>query len=341
MPKHVQYKIVWVGVSIIWLSLFLMPLRGAAQDVPVTIVVRFDEEVSFGAACVPQSTLCASARNSFTLFNDLVLPGISTQLEKAELIRQRQKSLLQLNRSDTAVQAESEQKPQKRPRVFGGGIGYEHVTLDNTIVPDLKGDIYSTQAHLLWDIDDYSFGALIPYEYVDLDGFDVQRFALMGFGQYRFLVNARTLLTYTVNANYAYAAVDATGADNLNIFGGGLSVSLTVDQDMFVGGGAVSYQFHIDDSDRDNDQQHLIKIGANAGLRLAEHAAVTLFGVFNYDPTSYKNTVRDVDQTYLDLGLELAWSLSPTWKITGGYKKVIGLDHFDSDRIFLGTLLRF
>jgi hypothetical protein len=341
MQEYVQYKIVLLGVSLIWLGFLLMPLRGAAQDVPVTVVIRFDEEVSFGAACVPQSTLCASARNSFTLFNDLVLPGISTQIEKAELIKQRQKSLFQLNRGDATEQAAAEQQIQQRPYVVGGGLGYEHVRLDNTIVPDLKGDIYSTQAHLLWDINDYSVGALIPYEYMDFNGFDVQRFALMGFGQYRFLVNSRTLLTYTVNADYAYAAVDAPGADNLNIFGGGLSVSLTVDQDTFVGGGAVSYQLHIDDSGRDNDHQHLIKIGANAGLRLAEYAAVTLFGIFNYDPTNYKDTVRDVDQTSLDLGLELAWSLSPTWKITGGYKKVLGLDHFDSDRIFLGTLVRF
>jgi hypothetical protein len=322
-------------------SLLLIPMWVFAQETPVTVILRFDEEVSLGAGCVPRSTLCASERNSALLFNQIVLPSISTQMEKAELARQGRKGAFSLTPRIESKQAGPEPPHQWRPRTFGGQLRYERVALDNVILPDLDGNIYSANAHMLWDLDDYSFGLLIPYEAMDLDSFDVHRFAFMGFGQYRFLVNTRTLLTYSVNGNYAHAAVSATGGDNLNVFGGGFSVALTVDQDRFVGGGAVSYQFHIDDSGRDNDKQHLVKIGANAGLRLGENGAFTLFGTLNFDPTPYDNTLRDVDQLYVDFGFELAWSLSPTWKLTGGYKKALGLADFDSDTVFLGTLLRF
>jgi hypothetical protein len=314
---------------------------GFAQESPVTVILRFDEEVSLGAGCVPRSTLCTSERNSTLLFNEIILPSLSTQIEKAELARQGRKGSFSLTPRSASTYAEPEPSRPRRFRAFDGQLRYERIALDNTIVPDLDGHIFTADAHMVWDIDDYSVGVLIPYEYMDLNSFNVNRFAFIGFGQYRFLVNTRTLLTYHVNAQYAHTAISATGSDNLNVFGGGFGVSLTVDQDRFVGGGALSYQLNIDDSEGDNNTQHLIKLGANGGMRIVENAAFTLFGALNIDPTQYDNTLRDVDQMYLDLGFELAWSLSPTWKFTGGYKKVLGLDDYTADAIFLGTLFRF
>jgi hypothetical protein len=313
----------------------------AQETGPVTVVIRFDDEVSFGASCVPRSTLCASERNSFTLFNGIILPRISTSIEKAELDLQRRKSLFPLTRPPEGESSGVEGPYPQRPRVLSGQISYERVHLDMVSIPDIEGNIFSTQAQLLWDVQDYSFGALMPFDIMSLDDVDVQRFGLIGFGQYRFLVTTRTLLTSTVNANYSYAAIDAPNQSGLNIFGGGLSVALRVDQDRFVGGGAMSYQFHIDDSQGDNDTQHLLKVGAQAGLRVVEQAAITLSGTLNYDMTDYQDTVRDVDPPTFDLSLELAWSLSDRWTLTGGYTKGLGFDDFDSDKVFLGASWRF
>ena len=347
MQRHAPYNSVLRGLGTLYLVLFfvplgLVPLPGLAQETgPVTVVIRFDDEVSFGAGCVPRSTLCASERNSFTLFNGIVLPRISTSIEKTELALQRGKSLFPLTRQPEGESSGTQRPPPPRPRVLSGQIGYERVKLDMVSIPDVEGNIFSTQAHLLWDVQDYSFGVLMPFDIMALDDVDVQRFGLIGFGQYRFLVTNRALLTSTVNANYAYAAVDAPNQSNLNIFGGGLSVALSVDQDRFVGGGAVSYQFHIDDSDRENDTQHLLKIGAQAGFRVVEKAAITLSGTLNYDMTNYQDTVRDVDPLTFDLGLEAAWSLSDRWTLTGGYTKGLGFDDFDSDKFLVGASWRF
>lgn len=347
MLRHAPYNSVRRGFGTLYFVLFcvplgLVPLPGWAQETgPVTVVIRFDDEVSFGAGCVPRSTLCASERNSFTLFNGILLPRISTSIEKTELDLQRRKSLFLLTRPPEGESPGMERPHPQRPRVLSGQISYERIDLDMVSIPDIEGDIFSTQAQLLWDVQDYSFGVLMPLDIMELDEVDVQRFGLIGFGQYRFLVNRRTLLTSTVNANYSYAAIDAPNQSDLNIFGGGLSVALSVDQDRFVGGGAMSYQFHIDDSDRDNDTQHLLKIGAQAGLRVVEQAAITLSGTLSYDMTDYQDTVRDVDQLTFDLSLEAAWSLSDRWTLSGGYTKALGFDDFNSDKVFLGASWRF
>ena len=341
MPRHVLPNMVLRGLCILYLSLLITPLWAFAQDSPVTVIIRFDEEVSLGAGCVPRSTLCTSERNSSLLFNEIILPSISTQIEKAELARRGRKGSFSLTPRIESTYTEPEAPQQQPLKTFDAQLRYERVSLDNTIVPDLDGNIFTTDAHMIWDIDDYSIGVLIPYEFMDLNSFNVSRFALIGFGQYRFLVNTRTLLTYSANLQYGHTAISATGGDDLNVFGGGFSVSLTIDQDKFVGGGALSYQLNIDDGDSDYNTQHLIKLGANGGIRIMENAAFTLFGALNIDFTSYDNTLRDVDQVYLDLGFEVSWSLSPTWKLTGGYKTVLGLADFSSNAIFFGTLLRF
>ncbi len=330
----------YIVISMAWGG-FAPALSLAEETGPVIVTVQFDDEVSFGASCVPRSTFCASERNSLALFNEILLPGISTTIEKTEVDRQRRKSLFPLNRLTGRDGAETEPPVLKRPRVIGGQVGYERVALDLVSIPDIEGHIFTTQSHLLWDVQDYTFGVLVPLDVMALDGFDVTRFGLIGVGQYRFLVNTRTLLTSTVNANYSHTSVDAPGRSNVNVFGGGLSVSLTVDQDRFVAGGALTYQVHSDDSDLTNKTHHLFKIGAQAGLRMRENVAVTLSGTLNYDLTNYTNTVRDVDAVSFDFGLEAGWSLSARWKLTGRYQKVVGLDHFRSDQVVLEALWRF
>jgi hypothetical protein len=68
---------------------------------------------------------------------------------------------------------------------------------------------------------------------------------------------------------------------------------------------------------------------------------VNTFGTWSQDVTDYSNGVQNGSKGYLDLGIEMGLSLSKTWKINGGYKKILGLADFDSNAVFLGTLFRF
>jgi hypothetical protein len=76
-------------------------------------------------------------------------------------------------------------------------------------------------------------------------------------------------------------------------------------------------------------------------VRIGRAAIVTLFGIWTYDPTAYKNVVNTSNNNYVDVGLEAGVSLSKTWKLTGGYKTVLGLRHFASHQVFVGSLFRF
>ena len=121
MRRHAQSNpsvgLIWLGYGAIYIVVgavlwWFYPAVSLAQDTgPVTVTIRFDDEVSFGAACVPRSTLCASERNSSALFNEILLPGISTAIEKAEIDQQRRKSLFPLKR-----QTAGEKRLKHNPR---------------------------------------------------------------------------------------------------------------------------------------------------------------------------------------------------------------------------------
>ena len=191
---------------------------------------------------------------------------------------------------------------QKKPRALGGMLRYERVEVDSNTGRDLDGDIYSTNVQLIWDIADFTVGALVPYDFLDLDDFDVHRIGAVAFGQYHLDVHPYAMLSFTANLNLMHDAIDAEDLEDVNTLGTGVSVSLTLDRQMWVARGAVSYQFHVDDSGGDDDHQHLFKLGLNGGMRFGQQAAVTLFTLWSYDATSHDNTSIDVDRDYFDLG---------------------------------------
>jgi len=47
------------------------------------------------------------------------------------------------------------------------------------------------------------------------------------------------------------------------------------------------------------------------------------------------------DDQYWDLGIAASWSITKTWNLNGGYKRILGIKDFDSNQFFVGTLLRF
>jgi hypothetical protein len=307
-------------------NLLLVPLLGFGQEtVPVTIIVQFEppvqELVGTGGGNLGASTISAAGTSSFTVFDQVILPKVETRGER-----------------DTK-QEELARRLPTRPRTFGGTFRYEHVDFDNE-ASGLGGNIYTTNFQMAWDVENFSVGFLIPYEYLDLKSFNVHQTGAILYGQYNLQISPIYTLGFTINGNYIYSAIDQN-IDDVNTFGGGAGISITFDKDIFVIGGAVSYQYNTDDTDSPNDHQHLIKIGANAGVRIGQKSVINLFSSWNYDPTDYKLIISKPDDNYFDLGIEASWSITTTWSLNGGYKRILGLKDFESNQFFIGTLLRF
>ena len=307
-------------------SLSLMVCSVSAQQtVPVTIAVQFGvpipSVIGTGGGDTAAATISAAGTATRLVFDELVSAPATTVTEKAAVQEKRTFSL-------------------GRPQIYGGIFRYEHVDFENRPI-DLSGNIYSTTLHTSWDINDLSFGVLVPYDYLSLRALDAHRVGAVLYGQYRTAVTPELSAVFVVNGNYLYTAINNNIPD-VNTFGGGVSVALQVDQEHFLASGALSYQYNADDSDSVNDHQHLLKIGGNLGFRLGTNAVVNTFGTWTQDVTSYRDIGQDTSSKgYLDLGIELGWSFSRTWKINGGYKKILGLADLDSNAVFLGTLVRF
>jgi hypothetical protein len=275
-----------------------------------------------GGGNLAVSSISATGVTTLLVFKELALPGAKTSTDKE------------------AAQEEAALTQLKRPRTFGGFVRYERVDFEKSD-PDLSGNIYSTNLHMAWDIDNFSFGTLIPYDHLDLKSFDANMIGTVLYGQYKYPLNKIYSVGVTVNGNYMFMGINNKNINDVNTFGGGVSLSVTMDRELLVLGGAVSYQYNQDDSSSVNDHQHLIKLGTDVGVRIGKNAVVNLFGIWNVDPTDYKDVPRGTDHDSFDLGIEMALNLSKTWDIKGGYKEVLGLQNFASHMIFLGTLLRF
>jgi hypothetical protein len=312
----------------VWLrSLLLIPLLASAQETaPVTVIVQFEQPAveafgGSGGGNLPASSISAAGVTSFTIFNQVVLPRIETETERE------------------TKQEEVARRLPRRPRTFGGMFRYENVDFDEA-ASGLDGNIYATSLQMAWDIENFSVGFLIPYEFLDLRRFNANLVGTIPYGQYNLRLNPVYTMGFTVNGNYIYTAID-NNFNDVSTYGGGMGLSLTMDRDVFAVSGAFLYQYNKDDSNSENDHQHLIKFGTNVGVRISQNTVVNLFGTWNYDVTGYKQTANVTDDNYFDLGLEASWSVSKTWNLNGGYKRILGLSDFDSNQFFVGTLLRF
>jgi hypothetical protein len=305
-----------------------------------------EEILPLGGGCALRSSLCGGERTRFDVFNELVLPSLKTAMELSVepdrgTGRQRYLPRLDTTTEQVIAQAVEDTKPWYEPRVFAAILRYENVRFDQDISVDLDGDVYSTLVHVRWESDDFSYGILLPYEFLDLDGFDAHRIGFILYGQYRRMLVDPFFLGVTLHGNYSFTNIDDKRFDDLNTWGTGVALSLEVEQEAFQAGLAVLYNYAKDDSDHLNDEQHLLSIGAKVGLRTEERVALLAFVMWNYDLSEDDPAVRRTDDDYIDVGFEASWSLTPSWKLTGGYKKVLALKDFNSDLVFIGTLLRF
>jgi hypothetical protein len=247
------------GVTILWLSFFLVPTSAfVGHTAPVTVIIPI-EEVEFEAPALPPPLW----RTNFLVMKELALMQVETFKEK---------------------EAEAAQQLQRMPRISSVVLNYERVDghfgrvtssageLQPRISRDIEydGNIVSASFKLVWDMDKFSFGGLIPYDNLNLDSFDADRIGAIIFGEYELSLNEVLTMGFALNGIYVYNGINSNINNitfkDFHTFGTNISVSLTMDtKDIyrgisvtkpefslvsFAGSIAFSYQFSTDNVDR-------------------------------------------------------------------------------------------
>lgn len=259
----------------------------------------------------------AAATMSNLVFENLVVPSVVPKTEQKN---------------------KESQKQMGAARVFGGRISVDWVDVGDGAE---EGNIYNFSIGVAQDFDNYTFGVIIPYDRLNFDSFDANRVGIMPYAQYHLELTDELKTTLSANLNYMYSDFDFDGGGNekIDTYGGGLSTGLQYVQEKFELGCGVSWQYNKDDVDMEDDHQHLIKVGSNVGLHVTDEQVVNLFGVWNKDVTDYEADFGD--DNYFDLGVEYRANFSGTWMFNVGYKKVVDLDDYDSDMIYIGSNFMF
>lgn len=271
--------------------------------IPLTSASSLDEPTS------------ASATTSRLVFTELVVPTVQTTTEK--------------NR-------QAQQKAQGAVRTFGGSLRTEWVDKAG----DENGLVSGFNLGLAYDVENFTFGVMLPYDYFNFDSFTANRIGSILFGQYHLSLTEELEATFTANLNYMFTDFRILGQDDdLNTYGGGLSAGLRFSQELYELGCGVSYQYNQDDVDFEDDSQDLVKVGANVGYRVTPDQVVNLFGTWTYDATDYTYDYGDTD--YFEIGTEYRANFSETWALNVGYRKVVDLEDYDSDMVYLGSTWQF
>ena len=264
-----------------------------------------------------QTTSGAGSASATIVFQNVILPPVPTRAEKEK--------------------AEAE-KALGMPRTFGAAIRYEKIDPENIT----DGDLYGLNLGMAWDRENLTFGFMLPYERLDFPNFfDADRVGLIGFGQYRQDLNDTTMLTYTAFLDYMNTTIDYETAadDDLNNYGGGLGAAVSFDYGSYVVSLGGSYQYNKDDSNTEDDAQHLLKFGANTGFRIGDTKVINFFGNWTWDITDYTSALKDDD--YFEVGTELTADFTDTWSLSIGAKQLLDLQTLDSYQFYLGSIWKF
>lgn len=260
--------------------------------------------------------LSAAGKTSRMVFQQLVTPAAKTRKDQQ---RDDVRAALGLSRS------------------MGSALRFERAAFDEGD----DGKLYGANIGMAWDQDNITYGFMLPYDYLDFDSFDANRIGLIGFGQYHMPLTGTLEASFTGHLNYTYSNINFDDIDDeiVNVFGGGLSSSLTYDLDTVVISTGVSYLYNKDDTNMDEDEQHLLKFGVNTGIRYGNDSVVNFFAIWNADITNYDNDPED--DNYFELGAEGCYAFSDAWNLTFGGKKVVSLQAFDSYEVYIGTTWNF
>ncbi|WP_089936943.1 hypothetical protein [Candidatus Entotheonella palauensis] len=292
----------------------------------VTVIVDFPAN-----DLLPPTARAARTGAGTIASNPIGTPGTFAPATKTQLDREEKTAEL------------AQQRP-RRPYAFAASLSHERFEFN---VGDRKqdGHITLSTAQMLWVINDFTLGVLLPFERIEIElateTIDFFRFGLAGLAQYQLPLNEVLTARATFLGRYSFGSFSDQNSDRHTLTLG-TGASLAADLDVVSGTVGMSYHFAAEDDNPDgNETQHVVRLGGDLGVRLGRRLALTGFGAWTLDVTDYTGRQSDIDDSYGEVGGELAWSLSPTWRLQGGYKRVIALADFESDLVFLSTIVRF
>jgi hypothetical protein len=224
-----------------------------------------------------------------------------------------------------------------------GDLKYEQARFTNT---NNNGDIKGAMMSLSTEVLGVTLGAYIPYDYMNFDTFSAHRTGTVMYGKRDWQLPQN--LQLTTLANFNYIATYVSSASLTNTFGGGFGTSLSHDDDGdFVPRVSFALQYNQDDYYKANDlikdnNQLLIKTGGSLGYRLFENATLNAGLIYTRDVTDYKsNFNKKKDNDYFDLTVGGSYSIADMWQVNLNYKRILGLENYYSNTVFLGTALGF
>ncbi|MFI3189498.1 hypothetical protein BCS42_13105 [Crenothrix sp. D3] len=275
-------------------------------------------EQSAALASTSLASTSASSKVSDTIFNTIINPAIQTRTQQ-----QQSKTLQKLI-------------------VSVADLKYERAQFTDT---NDKGNIGGFTASASYDINEkFSFGAVIPYDYLSFNTFQAHRTGVIIYAKNTLKLPSSFELSTAINGNAMYTASQdrvTNRVTQLGTFGGGFSTRLKFDNNNsnFVPSVAFSYQYNQDSTNIQDNYQHLIKLGPSLGYRVLDNATIQVAGSWTKDISQYKQLQNGND--FYDVGVEGTWLISDEWQLRSGYKKVLGLTNFESDSFYLGSSLKF
>jgi len=348
-----------IVVRLLFIVLFMLWSQGQAD---AQIIIVPIEEVKFEAPALPPPLW----RTNLLVMKELALPAMQTFSEKATTAAPKFSLMPSTVRTVLSYEHVSGDFGRTTSNEGEGQQRKEHEI-------EFDGDVVSIYSKIAWNTHRISVGTMIFYDSLGLDSFDMHRVGIMFFGKHQWPISQSLDIGLTANGNYARnimdSRIDNVDFQDFNTFGGNISISLEFDTQeiyraiaisepkisrlYFAGGLSLSYQFQKDDVERESfifssgevvqevDDQHLLMLGANFGMRMGSRFAMSIYGIWNYDATEYKGSLRDTDDNYLDVILEGSWSPLPEGKVNFGYKRILFYQEIDSNQIFVGISWRF
>lgn len=232
-------------------------------------------------------------------------------------------------------------KAVKRPKLFGAVLKYEDVTFKGSGT-DVTGSVYGTVIGLSADNDKFTYGIMVPYDYMKFNNSTVHNVNQIGsiiYGKYRVLDNENYALALSANGNYMYSDINfANGSDRINTLGAGVGATFTLHAgETVIPSIGLTYQYNHDDTDI--KEYHFLKTGLNVGFLPSEKVAINVFTIYNIDASTYpRGLTKD---NYFDIGAEFSYLISDAFNLTLGFKSVAGLKNYASNMYYFGALIQF
>ena len=239
---------------------------------------------------------------------------------------------------------------------------YEHISVDQP-GPDIDADIYGGTLDysktITSDANSITLGVFIPYDYFNyghsiLD--NINQLGVILYGIYNMpVMNNEYQVSILGTTSYYYDDLEYNVKskdydyldEKLNTFGlgTGLSFSKVTGQVR----PALFTSFQYSHSDGTTNDYYLLNAGLSVDVSLTSQVNLTVFGSWTLDLTNYdppKNWHGDLgddfdNDDYWKVGVEAGYNFGGGWSLNVGYRKILGLTDFNSDKVYIGVGFKF